>query len=171
MLRYRIFFDIVLDRYRMSIHSISMFSKGLSFITNRQRRNEGTFCASELRGSNPRRPPPREQGMSACFQDLEHSISNVNSFDIECNVVFRYRRSFSDAWYRCNIVIYRYRRSDTRYRTLKVGKVPDAEVVEIPDVLISSNRWYGMVGVQVGLRLGELRLGWIEHEKKEYFSS
>jgi hypothetical protein len=118
MLRYRIFFDIVLNRYRMSIHSISMFSKGLSFITNRKRRNEGTFCASELAGIEPTPPAPKGagRGMSACFQDLEHSISNVNSFDIECNIVSRYRRSFSDARYRCNIVIYRYRRSDTRYR-------------------------------------------------------
>ena len=39
-----------------------------------------------------------------CFRISKHSISS--------NIVPRYRRSFSDARYRCNIVIYRFRRSE-----------------------------------------------------------
>jgi hypothetical protein len=43
--------------------------KGLSFISNRQRRKEGTFCASELAGIEviiePTQPAPEEQGMLA----------------------------------------------------------------------------------------------------------
>ena len=34
------------------------------FVSNRQRRKEGTFIASEM-GSNPRRPTPEERGMPA----------------------------------------------------------------------------------------------------------
>ncbi len=47
-----------------------LLSKGLSFISNRQRRKEGTFCASELAGIEPTPPAPEEQGMRAfvCFQ-------------------------------------------------------------------------------------------------------
>ncbi len=37
--------------------------KGLSFISNRQRRKEGTFCASGLAGIEPTPPAPVEQGM------------------------------------------------------------------------------------------------------------
>jgi hypothetical protein len=37
--------------------------KGLSFISNRQRRKEGTFCASELAGIEPTPPAPEEQGI------------------------------------------------------------------------------------------------------------
>jgi hypothetical protein len=43
--------------------------KGLSFITNRQRRNEGTFCASELAGIEPTPPAPKEAG----YVRLDHS--------------------------------------------------------------------------------------------------
>ena len=39
--------------------------KGLSFISNRQRRKEGTFSASELAGIEPTPPAPEEQGMPA----------------------------------------------------------------------------------------------------------
>jgi hypothetical protein len=42
--------------------------KGLSFISNRQRRNEGTFCASGLAGIEPTPPAPEEQGMRAFRQ-------------------------------------------------------------------------------------------------------
>ena len=42
-----------------------MIKKGLSFISNRQRRKEGTFCASELAGIEPTPPAPEEQGMPA----------------------------------------------------------------------------------------------------------
>ncbi len=35
--------------------------KGLSFISNRQRRKEGTFCASQLAGIEPTPPAPEEQ--------------------------------------------------------------------------------------------------------------
>ena len=38
---------------------------GLSFISNRQLRKEGTFCASELAGIDPMPPSPEEQGMPA----------------------------------------------------------------------------------------------------------
>ncbi len=37
--------------------------KGLSFISNRQRRKERTFCASGLAGIEPTPPAPEEQGM------------------------------------------------------------------------------------------------------------
>jgi hypothetical protein len=58
--------------------------------------------------------------------NLEHSISNYKTFDIKINIVSRYRRSFSKLIivtldierFNFNIVIYRYRRSDARYRTL-----------------------------------------------------
>jgi hypothetical protein len=39
-----------------------LYRKGLSFISNRQRRKEGTFCASELAGIEPTPPAPVEQG-------------------------------------------------------------------------------------------------------------
>ncbi len=39
--------------------------KGLSFISNRQRRKEGTFCASGLAGIEPTPPDPMERGMPA----------------------------------------------------------------------------------------------------------
>ncbi len=58
------------------------------------------------------------------FKDLDRSISNVQIFDIEFNIVSRYRRSFSDARYRLNIVIYRYRMSDARYRVLPRFQMP-----------------------------------------------
>jgi hypothetical protein len=37
----------------------------LSLISNRQRRKEGAFCASELAGIKPTLPDPEEQGMPA----------------------------------------------------------------------------------------------------------
>ncbi len=42
--------------------------KGLSFISNRQRRKEGTICASGLAGIEPTPPAPEEQGMCAFRQ-------------------------------------------------------------------------------------------------------
>jgi hypothetical protein len=39
--------------------------KGPCFISNRQRRKHGTFCASELAGIKPTPPAPEEQGMPA----------------------------------------------------------------------------------------------------------
>jgi hypothetical protein len=42
--------------------------KGLSFISNRQRRKEGTCCASGLAGIEPTPPAPEEQGMCAFRQ-------------------------------------------------------------------------------------------------------
>jgi hypothetical protein len=36
--------------------------KGLSFISNRQRRKEGTFCASELAGIDPTPDRPKRAG-------------------------------------------------------------------------------------------------------------
>ncbi len=42
--------------------------KGLSFISNRQRRKEGTYCASGLAGIEPTPPAPEEQGMCAFRQ-------------------------------------------------------------------------------------------------------
>ncbi len=38
------------------------FKKGLSFISNRQRRREGTFSASELAGIEPTPTRPRRAG-------------------------------------------------------------------------------------------------------------
>jgi hypothetical protein len=38
---------------------------GLSFISNRQRRKEGTLCASELAGIEPTQPVPEEQALHA----------------------------------------------------------------------------------------------------------
>ena len=35
--------------------------RGLSFISNRQRRNEGTFCASGLAGIEPTPPAPEDR--------------------------------------------------------------------------------------------------------------
>jgi hypothetical protein len=46
-------------------------SEGLSFITNRQRRNEGTFCASELTGIEPTQPTPKGAG----YVRLDHSAT------------------------------------------------------------------------------------------------
>jgi hypothetical protein len=40
-----------------------LVKKGLSFISNGQRRKEGTFCASELASIEPTPPAPKEQGM------------------------------------------------------------------------------------------------------------
>jgi hypothetical protein len=45
--------------------------KGLSFITNRQRRKEGTFCASELAGIEPTPPAPKGAG----YVRLDHSAT------------------------------------------------------------------------------------------------
>ncbi len=45
--------------------------KGLSFITNRQRQNEGTFCASELAGIEPTPPAPKGAG----YVRLDHSAT------------------------------------------------------------------------------------------------
>jgi hypothetical protein len=45
--------------------------KGLSFISNRQRRNEGTFCASELAGIEPTPPAPKGAG----YIRLDHSAT------------------------------------------------------------------------------------------------
>jgi hypothetical protein len=45
--------------------------KGLSFITNRQRRNEGTFCAPELAGIEPTPPAPKGAG----YVRLDHSAT------------------------------------------------------------------------------------------------
>jgi hypothetical protein len=47
---------------------LQVFPKGLSFVSNRQRRKEGTFCASELAGIEPAPPAPEEQGMRAFRQ-------------------------------------------------------------------------------------------------------
>jgi hypothetical protein len=46
-------------------------TKGLSFITNRQRWNEGTFCASELAGIEPTPPAPKGAG----YVRLDHSAT------------------------------------------------------------------------------------------------
>jgi hypothetical protein len=40
----------------------SKFKKGLCFISNRQRRKEGTFCASEVAGIEPTPPAPKGSG-------------------------------------------------------------------------------------------------------------
>ncbi len=45
-------------------------TKGLSFISNRQRRKEGTFCASELAGIEPT-PAPKGEG----YVRLDHSAT------------------------------------------------------------------------------------------------
>ncbi len=45
--------------------------KGLSFISNRQRRKEGTFCASELAGIEPTPPAPKGAG----YVRLDHSAT------------------------------------------------------------------------------------------------
>jgi hypothetical protein len=47
------------------------YKKGLSFITNRQRRNEGTFSASELAGIEPTPPAPKGAG----YVRLHHSAT------------------------------------------------------------------------------------------------
>jgi hypothetical protein len=46
--------------------------KGLSFISNRQRRKEGTFCASELAGIEPTPPAPEEQAKPETAQPSGH---------------------------------------------------------------------------------------------------
>jgi hypothetical protein len=58
------------------------FKKGLSFISNRQRRKrrkEGTFCASELAGIEPTPPAPEEQGMPAFTKTLYISTPSPSS--------------------------------------------------------------------------------------------
>jgi hypothetical protein len=45
--------------------------KGLSFISNSQRRNEGTFSASELAGIEPTPPAPKGTG----YVRLDHSAT------------------------------------------------------------------------------------------------
>ncbi len=45
--------------------------KGLSFVSNRQRRKEGTFCASELAGIEPTPPAPKRAG----YVLLDHSAT------------------------------------------------------------------------------------------------
>jgi hypothetical protein len=44
---------------------VVMNEKGLSFISYRQWRKEGTFCASELAGIEPTPPAPENKGMPA----------------------------------------------------------------------------------------------------------
>jgi hypothetical protein len=39
--------------------------KGLSFISNHHRRKEGTFCALEVAGIEPKQPAPEEQDIPA----------------------------------------------------------------------------------------------------------
>jgi hypothetical protein len=46
-------------------------NKGLSFISNRQRLKEGTFCASELAGIEPTPPAPKGAG----YVRLDHSAT------------------------------------------------------------------------------------------------
>ncbi len=45
--------------------------RGLSFISNRQRRKEGTFCASEFAGIEPTPPAPKGAG----YVRLDHSAT------------------------------------------------------------------------------------------------
>jgi hypothetical protein len=47
--------------------------KGLSFISNRQRRKEGTFYASELAGIEPTPPAPKGAG----YVRLDHHSATV----------------------------------------------------------------------------------------------
>jgi hypothetical protein len=57
------------------------YHKGLSFISNRQRRKEGTFCASELSGIEPTPPAPNEQGMPA-FANLSQKYDrNIKNYE------------------------------------------------------------------------------------------
>jgi hypothetical protein len=51
--------------------------KGLSFISNRQRRKEGTLCASELAGIEPTPPALEEQGMRAFRQLSTLDIQDI----------------------------------------------------------------------------------------------
>ena len=48
---------------------IYIYIKGLSFISNRQRRKEGTFCASELAGIEPTPPAPKGSGYVRVLHD------------------------------------------------------------------------------------------------------
>ncbi len=65
------------------------------------------------------------------FPVLEHSISNSKTFDIACNIVSRYRRSFTNARYRTLQLQYRnIPISKVRHSISKVGKVPDSEHVQ-----------------------------------------
>jgi hypothetical protein len=50
---------------------ITVKKKGLSFISNRHRRNEGTFSASELAGIEPTPPAPKGAG----YVRLDHSAT------------------------------------------------------------------------------------------------
>ena len=55
--------------------------KGLSFISNRQRRNDGTFGASALAVIEPTTPAPEEQDMPAFCYLGEGGANNVNCKD------------------------------------------------------------------------------------------
>jgi hypothetical protein len=108
--RYRRFFDIVMSRYRSKMLRYREF---FDVVMDRYRMFLHSICFC-IR--------------YRCFQDLEHSISNVKTFDIEFNIVSRYRRSFSDARYRQyrNIPISKVQRSISN-----VAKVPDGRWVTV----------------------------------------
>ncbi len=53
-----------------------MVKKGLRFISNRQRRKEGTFCASELAGIEPTPAHYRRVGY-ACLNLSATAVSNA----------------------------------------------------------------------------------------------
>jgi hypothetical protein len=57
------------------IHTM-LGKKGLSFITNRQRQNEGTLWASELAGIEPSPPAPKGAG----YVSLDHSATGGHAW-------------------------------------------------------------------------------------------
>ncbi len=60
---YILAYTFITEYIEVYIYMYPVKKKGLSFISNRQRRKEGTFCASGLAGIEPTPPAPVEQGM------------------------------------------------------------------------------------------------------------
>jgi hypothetical protein len=67
---------------------LSMNLKGLSFISNRQRRNEGTFCASGLAGIEPTPPAPEDKVCAKPWNKPIHETISVRR-----TVLFRRSKS------------------------------------------------------------------------------
>jgi hypothetical protein len=76
------------EPYQIPFATTTVFAKkGLSFISNRQRRKEGTFCASGLAGIEPTPPAPVEQGMRPSPTRLGGTLQPLIQFDFCLNSI------------------------------------------------------------------------------------
>ncbi len=58
--------------------NLRTLKKGLSFISNRKRRKEGTYCASELDGIEPTPPASERAGYARHLKHFQLNIIIIN---------------------------------------------------------------------------------------------